>query len=427
MKSASLRAAVAVVVLVLLLSYISVGGASVLALGGEIQVVSNERDVRFPGGVVFDLEVEGEANITEVKLYLKVSSGGIWSYSYPELTPSRRVETSFNLKVDGNRYLPPGTELEYYYSVRDAQGNSLDTSPETFVYIDDRFRWQTTDIGPVTLFWHDLSDKRVERVAREVESSLAEIGGILQVDLDNRVRGIIYNTRGEAGGAFPNLSRTTTEGRVFQGFAFPERGVFVGIGLEAGLIVHESAHLLLDAATDSPQEKVPAWVDEGFASYVEPGVHGHSRGFGRGVNPDVMPLRHMYSVPGRPNDIRYFYRKAESVVGYLLETHGASRFRSYLGHLDQGKNADAALVAAYGFGLDGLDQRWAGGVAEGESRGSRSGGTPWFSYLGTVLIAVMALVVMAMMTTGLVLRRLRRRAEGDEERGLTRQEWENRP
>ena len=422
MRSASRKAAVAVVLLVLLLSSVSVA----LAFGGEIQVVSSERDVRFPGGVVFDLEVEGETNIIEVKLYLKVSSGGIWSYTYPELTPSRRVETSFNLKVDGNRYLPPGTELEYYYSVRDAQGNSLDTRPETFVYIDDRFRWQTTDIGPVILFWHDLSDKRVERVAREVETSLDEIGGILQVELDNRVRGIIYNTRGEAGGAFPNLSRTTTEDRVFQGFAFPERGVFIGIGLEAGLIVHESAHLLLDAVTDSPQAKVPAWVDEGFASSVEPGGHGYGGGFGR-VNPDVMPLRHMYSVPGRPDDIRYFYRKAESVVGYLLETHGTSRFRSYLGHLDEGKSADEALVAVYGFGLDGLDQRWAGALGESEGR-DRSGGTPRFAYLGTMLIAVMALVVMATMTTGLVLRRLRSRAEGqDQEHGLTSEEWENRP
>ena len=64
---------------------------------------------------------------------------------------------------------------------------------------------------------------------------------------------------------------------MFQGFAFPERGVFVGIGLRPGLIVHESAHLMLEEATDSPGARLPAWVNEGFATYVEPGGHRDSR------------------------------------------------------------------------------------------------------------------------------------------------------
>ena len=96
----------------------------------------------------------------------------------------------------------------------------------------------------------------------------------LQVTLNRPVRGIIYNSRAEARQALPYLSQTITDQQVFQGFAFPDRGAFVGIGLDASLIVHESAHLLLREATDSPRAKVPAWVDEGFASYVEPGAHG---------------------------------------------------------------------------------------------------------------------------------------------------------
>ena len=139
----------------------------------------------------------------------------------------------------------------------------------------------------------------MNEVAREVERSLEDIGQILRVSLEEPVRGIIYNSRSEAKAAFPNQSRATTEQQVFQGFAYPERGLFVGIGLSSRLIVHETAHLLLNEAVSSPGARVPAWVNEGFASHVESGRYGSTRVFSGGDAPDRMPLRHMDSVPGR--------------------------------------------------------------------------------------------------------------------------------
>ena len=163
---------------------------------------------------------------------------------------------------------------------------------------------------------------------------------------------------------------------MFQGFAYPERGLFVGIGLDA---------------------------------------------------PDRMPLRHMDSVPGRISDIRYFYRKAESVVGYLLETHGDERFRAFLDQLDGGKDDDEALSEVYGFGLDGLDRRWSSPPTQEVPDDSGGRAVP-FGYWDSVLIALLVLVVMALTVGNLVLRKLRRRAHGPEEwDGLTEEEWEGRP
>ena len=399
-----------------------------LAAGDNIRVLSNQSEVRFPGDVVLNLEVEGEADIVEVRLYYRVLPSNIWTYTYPELTPSRRVETSFNLNVSGISYLPPGAELEYYYSIMDSLGEVLETRRETFVYVDQRFRWETTDVGPLTIFWHDLSSREVERVAVEVGESLRQIGELLQMDLDTPMRGIIYNSRSEAREAFPYQSETITQEQIFQGFAFPERGVFVGVGLEPGLIVHESAHLLLEQAVSAPAVRVPAWLNEGFASYVESGVYGSSRGFRGRADPAVMPLRRMSSVPGTPTAIRYFYRKSESVVGYLLETHGEADFRSFLGHLNEMKDVDEALFSAYGFDLEGLDQRWSSGPSGQKHDGDSPGGGTSFVGLGTVLIAVIVLVVMAATMSGYIVRRMRRKAEGSgESDGLTQDEWEGRP
>ena len=391
----------------------------------SIRVVSNESQVRFPDGVTFNLEVEGEADIAEVRLYYRVLPSEIWTYAYPDVVLSSRVDTSFNIALSGARYVPPGTEMEYYYFIRDVHGNTLRTSSETFVYLDDRFQWETVHVGPLTVFWHDLSQERVQEVAQQVERSLHEVSDLLGVELDEPMRGVIYNSRAESRAAFPYQSRTTAEQQVFQGFAFPERRAFVGVGLQPGLIVHEATHLLMEEVMASPRARLPAWVNEGFASYVEP---GYRRRFTGGVDPQIMPLRYMYSVPGRPESIRYFYRKSESVVGYLLETYGAEKFRDLLHELNEGETTDRALVAAYGVGLEELDQQWASALGHGGLGRAGGDANGPFTYLSTVLIAAIALVVVVAMATGFVMRKLRKRMEGpDEWDRLTEEEWQDRP
>ena len=398
------------------------------AAGDTIRVLSDESTVKFPGNVVLNLRVEADSRITEIRLYYRVSPSGTWSYTYPQLTRTGEVEAIASLDTSGMNYLPPGTELEYYYSIRDSAGNVVVTRPETFIYIDDRLPWRTTQAGPLTIYWHDLSEKTVRQVARQVEESLVEIAALLQVDTELPMRGIIYNSRSEAREAFPYGSQTTTDAEIFQGFAFPERRVFVGLGLHPNLIVHESAHLLFEKATSAPGVAVSSWLNEGFASYVEPGSYGGGSLAVRDI--DRMPLKSMDTVPGRTSDIRYFYRKAESVVGYLLETHGEDRFRSFLAELKDRKGEDKALKVAYGFDLDSLDRRWAsiqGHEGHDDHEEPRGGFFP-LTYMSSLVIAVLALVVAGLAVTGYVSRRLKRSdVNGDDWDGLTDEEWEERP
>ena len=398
---------------------------AVEAAGDTIRVLSDETTVSFPGNVMLNLRVEADSHITEVRLYYRVSPSGIWSYTYPQLTRTGEVEAVASLDTSGMNYLPPGAELEYYYSIRDSAGNEVVTKPETFVYIDDRFPWRTTQAGSLTIYWHDLSEKTVNQVARQVEDYLVRIAALLQIDKELPMRGIIYNSRSEAQDAFPYQSQTTTEEQIFQGFAFPERGVFVGLGLHTSLIVHESAHLLFDKATSAPGVAVSAWLNEGFASYMEPGSHVGANLEARNI--DRMPLRNMDTVPGRTSDIRYFYGKAESVVGYLLETYGDDRFRSFLGELNDRMGEDEALKATYGFDLDGLDRLWASTPGhEGHDDHEEPRGSPFpFTYMSSVVIGVLALLVAGLAISGYVSRRLNGR--GDDWDGLTDEEWEERP
>ena len=116
--------------------------------------------------------------------------------------------------------------MEYYYSIRDATGNVHETPHAIFEHVDNRFTWEKTRVGPLTLLHHDVPQSQIAVVARGVESELRRIGQLLQINLDQPIKGVIYNRRAEALEALPFQSRTITEAHIFQGFAFPiQRGV----------------------------------------------------------------------------------------------------------------------------------------------------------------------------------------------------------
>lgn len=426
-------------------------GSAVLAVegsGGGPEVLSQGAQVRFTQGVAFNVEVEAEVPIVEVKLNFRNANDGPWNYVYLDLEPSTRIEAEHLLETDGATYIPPLASLEYFYTVRDAAGNVSETPLQSLLYTDTRFRWESVVSGPLVLLYHDLPRGRVERFAELLEDSLARVEEVLGGGPERPMLGVIYNHEREVRGAFPRLSRTIDEEQIFHGFAFSEWNLFAGIGLKEGLIVHEAAHLMLDAVIHDPSPPIPAWLNEGFASYAEPGSRAASARTleNRGGR---IPLRGMQSMPGSVSDIGYFYRKSESVVTHLIEEYGAEKFRELLWEFGHGMSIDDALIATYGFDQDGLEREWgraSGYVAPDEPSSGRSvdvGGKmgdieaeeSWsqgdgqvvrergvdelFLRMDSILLASVALLAAAVVGARFLYGRLspRRRGRGDDEWG----------
>ena len=257
------------VVAPVMIGAILIGSLSAGASGAEIEGVSEATNVRFSKGISFVLEVKGGTDIVEVKLNYRKGRGGPWVYTYLHLVPSRHVVASFTLDTSAKRYIPPGAEVEYFFVISDAGGNVVQTDRQICIYADTRFNWQSTIVGSLILMWHDQPLDQVQSITDGLGDSMGRIEDLLGLELNFPVRGVIYNTAMEAAPAFPVFSQTLHERQIFHGFAFPEWDAFTGIGLDLDLITHEIAHLLLEKATGSPVAMIPAWLDEGFASYVE--------------------------------------------------------------------------------------------------------------------------------------------------------------
>ena len=389
------------------------------AADGSIQVLSQSRRVEFPGGLTFSLTAQGNADIVEVRFFYRLLNSRVWSYAYSDFSPAALVSANFELSTGGPDYLPPGAELEYYYVLSDATGNVTQTEPRVIEYSDHRYQWEMAQVGGLQLLYHGVSQSRVDAASRTVDGRIAHILDLLDMDSFRPVKGVIYNSFDEAAPGFPNQSETITEAQVFGGYAFPSSGVFVAIGFNPRIIVHETAHLLLDQALGRHALPLPAWLNEGFASYVEPGSSPYS---GKSLSPGSLPLSAMNSISGTPDEIPGFYRKAESVVAFMIDAFGVERFQRLLHELTQGRPVEEALVKIYGFGVSELDSRWASdsGGSSSPEPGRLGAGWPWVNFSGLVL-AALAITVLIAVALRYVARRLR--PTGNPEDGL--QPWED--
>ena len=381
-----------------------------------IRVSDDRAEVDFPREITFHLAAEGDREIVEVRLHYRNARGGdgVSIYTYAAFAPAHRIDATVRLPTGGPQYVAPGTLIQYHYSIVDSAGNQHRTTSRVVEYTDNRFRWEQTKAGTVTLLHHDLPGNQVNAAARNLEADLKRVGDLLQLRAGRQMKGFVYNDLDEAEPAFPHLSEALTERDVFHGYAFPANGVFLTVGLEPGLLSHEAAHVLLGQALGADTE-VPRWLDEGFASYVEPDSRPYS---GQSLNPHSRPLRLMVTLSGTPRDIFIFYEKAESVVAYLVDSHGAASFRRFIGELAQGRSADEALMLVYGFDTAGLDTRWAAS-SEGEhlpSSGRPSAGPPSpFVYFDAWLLGGLVLIVSLVVLVRFVWGKLHPQEEPDDD------------
>ena len=327
------------------------------AAGGETRVVGTYQHVNYPSGVDLGITIESDIEIKEVRVYYRAAGSRQWGYAYADFDPGTRIVATQSVPVQESTYIAPGADVEYYFEVRNIEGKVVKTHPAVVEYLDDRFDWQRVQIGPLELVYHDIRDSRIEDYARVLREDLARVQELLQLDRVQPFKGVIYNSYADANAAFPVTSQTTTDHGTFAGYAFPGQRVFVGQGLDRRIIVHESTHLMFRDALGPRNVEAPAWLNEGFATYMEPDVRVRSSSDLYRRTPH---LKAMTSLSGTPETIPLFYQKSVSVVAHLIEEYGEDRFRLFLSEIGRGVPSEVALVSVYGFDDHGLDSSWAG-------------------------------------------------------------------
>ncbi|MDO8617144.1 MAG: peptidase MA family metallohydrolase [Dehalococcoidia bacterium] len=320
----------------------------------------------FPQGMAFSVSARSDAPIEKVRLRYKILPDGTAAIGQPEFTSGVSVTASFEL--EGNNppkiYLPPGTIIEYHWEVTDAAGRTAQTETKSFFYDDIRFDWNAVSIsditpGGVTIYYYSGSEDDARAMLSVAAQTFTAMSQLLGAQIGFPVKVWTYDSVEDMRPALARRSETFEQNVITAGTRVASDTVLVLGNVSFDTLRHELTHVVTAVAGESAFGTLPAWLDEGTAVYGQEDPGGFRSAVERAINRgSVLSVRSISSYPGEPEKVDLFYGEAWSLVKYLNDTYGQEQFAQLFAAIKKGKRIDAALQSVYGFGQDGLEDRW---------------------------------------------------------------------
>jgi len=256
--------------LVILALLVMLAPSSVKAENG-ISVLDSSAEVHFPTELVFNLEAESHADIIDARLHYRIDKmnyAQVTSEGWADFTPATRIETGWTWDMRKGS-LPPGAAITYWWTIGDAEGNKIETSPSMLRFDDNRYHWQSLTSGDLTLFWYEGDAFFAQELMDTCEEGLIRLTRDIGTHPERAIKIYIYASANDLQGAmiFP---MEWTGGAAFTGFGIIAIGISPDqVDWGKRTLVHELTHLVVHQATFSPYGQLPTWLDEGLAMYNE--------------------------------------------------------------------------------------------------------------------------------------------------------------
>lgn len=320
-------------------------------------------ETNFPDTLDFHISIESPEEIQQVELRYQPEFSEVAQAERPEMEPANSIDTTYQLDLR-TTYLPPGINIDYRWVVTLADGQEVETESQRLFYIDNRYDWQETTEGPVSIY-HYAGGRQFGELAMEVTTrTIDEFGGDFDVQLDDPINIVIYGSSAEFQEALPYNSPEW-----IGGFAEPSHNLIVA-GVEPGegaasemgrMMTHEVVHLLVEQATLNPYNSAPRWLDEGLAiNYQDYPEERYDRIIEQASEQgQLIPVRALRSSFPSDSDLAVqSYAQSESIVEFLIDEHGHESIASLLATYQEGVSHEEAVQQGLGMSLDELDAAW---------------------------------------------------------------------
>ena len=338
--------------------------------------LSSTVQIAFPLSITFSVNAQSDVNVTDLRLHYVVHRRNLTtvvSEGWARFTPAPTVSSRWvwDMRMSG---LPPGAQVEYWWTGRDAAGKTGQTERATLSFDDTRHNWQSITTARVTLYWYSGSRTFADALMEAAQQGLSTIEQDVGAIPEGNVRIYIYASAADLQAA--QLFAPTWEGGVtFVGYDIIAVGVATSqLGYGQRAVPHELTHWIVGQLTsNSYGAGLPVWLDEGLATYGEGDVNPQYQDALQFAiqNNRLISVRSLSS-PFSPNaqEALISYGESNSIVSFLIEKYGKDKMVQLLHVFQEGSGYDAALDQVYGFDQDGLDNAWrqslgvAAGVAE---------------------------------------------------------------
>ena len=337
----------------------------VAAQEGSVDVIAQDASSVFRDNVTFTLSATSDTKIVDADLLYKIAGQVVTSRNQSDFVPGTSVDAEFVLnQTEPGNYFPPGTELQYWWKLTDADGNVTTTERQPLVYLDETHQWDSLKNERLTLYWYEGDDEFSQNLYDRANASLDTLENDLGVMIEDPIKIFIYADHTDFMDAyFPSGQEWAG------GAAFDEDGVVMMTvepdQPEWGTIVttHELTHLVIHRATDNfftGDLTLPRWLDEGIAVYTSGEIHTRQdfqQALNYGLkNNQLFTLRTLASPFSSDSDEAILsYAQSGAVVEYIVDTYGAEAVSELLNALSEGELYDEALEQAIGLDTIGLD------------------------------------------------------------------------
>jgi hypothetical protein len=331
---------------------------------GELTVLDSSVQSEFPTNLTFNLSAASDVNITDIRLHYavdRVSFAQVTSEVYIEFAPAAVADVSWTWDMRRTGGMPPGSSVEYWWTVKDASGDKIETTPVRVQFDDLRYPWQSLTEGKVTIYWYEGDKSFAQEIMAAAQQAMARLAEDTGAYLEKPVKIYVYVNSRDLQGAmiFP---QEWTGGVAFTRFGTIAIGIAPNnLAWGRRAIAHELAHLVIHQMTLNPYGDLPTWLDEGLAMYAE-----------GPLEPELVALLNEAAAENKLISVRSLsspfsahaeeavlsYAQSYSVVDFLISAYGPGKMLELLNTFREGSSYDGALNRVYGSDMDDLNTLW---------------------------------------------------------------------
>jgi len=331
---------------------------------GGLTILDSSAEAEFPFKLRFNLSAKSDSDVTDIRLHYTVdreSYAPVSSEVYIGFVPDTTIDVQWVWDMRRTGGLPPGSSVEYWWTVRDVNGGKIETTPVSTHFDDKRYPWRSITEGKVTIYWYEGEQTFGDETLLATQQALARLAEDTGAYLKKPVKLYIYADARDLQGAMIFPQEWTG------GVAFTRYGVIV-IGMSPNnlswgkrAITHELTHLVIHQMTFNPYTELPTWLNEGLAMYneglLEPSYVNLLK---KAVTEDDLISVRSLSSPfsAHAGESYLSYAQSYSLVEFLITSYGQGKMLGLLNTFSEGSGYDGALEKVYGFDMDGLDTLW---------------------------------------------------------------------
>jgi hypothetical protein len=324
---------------------------------GETRVESED-----PTSISFRVPIEAESSLAAARLSYKVLNpdGNVGGGGQADFVAAKQTDATFTLEtITASRYIPVGSQFVISWELTDSDGDTVTTDEESFVFLDGRYDWQSRTEDDVTVYWYGNNENNALIAFDAVRSSLADTQALLEAEVPYPVRVMVWAS--EADGALAMQPRAESFDRqVITGGQRVAPDLILVFTPNVDVVRHETAHIVTKVAGDGPFTRIPSWLDEGTAVYMQndPGS-GYRSAIDFAIQTGApLNLRSMQSPANEAGLVNLFYGQSWSTVDFMVDEFGEEAFAEVYRTAKAGSGIDDALEAVYSVNQDGLYNLW---------------------------------------------------------------------